>query len=242
MDDTGHSRLLVPMDLFGNNEPLEIDLVYADATHHENIFKTALYRKDARLSLHKDLARIVVSVARDLHDHHGYTLILNDGLRTTDAEEIAMSTDIIKKNPQWLSGPNVLFSKPGTGAHPRGVAIDVSVVKSNGDMLDMGTVFDEMTSQSARDCADFSKGILESRKILEQSFLTQAEKLNLPMLPLPSEWWDFRFPRSYYQDMPALSDRDVPPPLRMVATQQQNHTHEWTSRFDNLVKEVLNSL
>lgn len=232
---------LVPMDLF-RNEPIKIDIVYADAAHPQNIFKTALYRKDARLTLHKDLARIVVAVARDLYARDNSILLLKDGLRTIEGQTLMNDTQIVKDNPQWVREPGRLISPPGVGAHPRGMAIDVSLETKEGTLVDMGTVFDEMTEASARDYQGFDPHILQNRTILEEFFMKQAARLNLPMLPLPSEWWDFRFPRSHYEQWAPLSDADLPPALKMIAPQQEDHIGEWASRFDKNAQEVLNSL
>lgn len=241
MGDKVPASDLVPMDRF-KAEPIKVDLVYASKNHPENIFKAELYHPSAHLSLHKDLAKIVIGAARTLYTNHQYILVLKDGLRTVDAEILATQTDAYQKNPQWREGPNVLLSKPGTGAHPRGMAIDVSLETIDGSPVDMGTVFDEMTEQSARDYAGFSSDTLERRAILETAFLEQAARLQLPLLPLPAEWWDFRFPRSYYEQWLPLYDTDVPPPLKMVAPQQEYHSNEWAECFDKNVKDVLNSL
>ena len=241
MANATYTRDLVPMDLF-ENEPLRIDLVYAEASHSENIFGCALYHRTARLSLHQDLARVVIAAARALHDSHGYTLILKDGLRPVEAQKSMGETPVVQDNPHWLEEPNRLISPPGAGGHPRGMAVDVAVADMLGNALDMGTVFDEMTAQSAREYVGFNDDILKNRQYLEQAFVAAAERLNLPILPLPSEWWDFRFPRSHYQDYPALSDHDLPPPLRMIAPQHNNDGDEWYACFDKLSKQVLNSL
>lgn len=241
MPDKVAATDLVPMDLF-RGEPFKIDIVYAAAAHTQNIFNTALYHKKSRLSLHRELARIVIAVARELHKQHNYVLVLKDGLRPVEAQARMGQTKIVQDNPHWLEEPNRLVSPPGAGAHPRGMAIDVSLEKQDGHTIDMGTMFDEMTDQSARDYRNFSDAILDNRRILEDSFVSQAQRLNLPMLPLPSEWWDFRFPRAYYEQWAPLSEADLPPPLRMIAPQQENHTDEWSRRFDKTAKEVLNSV
>ncbi len=200
---------LVPMNVF-ENEPIKIDLVYADADHPQNIFKIAAYDKTMRLFLHKDLARIVLLVARALRKNHGWTLILKDGLRPVEAQQRLMETDIVRANPHWLQEPRLL-SGPGQGAHPRGMAVDVSCEDKSGNQIDMGTQFDEMTTQSARAYDGFSPDILKNRKILEDAFIDAAQKLSLPMLPLPSEWWDFRFPASYSGTFAPLSEKDLKP-------------------------------
>lgn len=232
---------LIPMDLFTSAEPIKIDLVYAKKDHPDNIFKEAIYSSEARLSLHLDMARIVISTARQLQSKHGYTLVLLDGLRTTDSETAAMQTAVIKQHPEWQEGPNVLFSKPGTGAHPRGMAIDVAVIGNDGLPIDMGTRFDHMSIESARSYQGFPAAVLNNRKILEDIFVHEAGRLGLPMLPLPAEWWDFRFPRIYYERWAPLADKDLPDPLKM-RTAPSNHTGEWQERFDKSAKDVLNSL
>ncbi len=224
---------LVPMDIFGN-EPIAIDLVYADAAHPENIFGTAVYAKDARLILHRDLARLVLLTARLLHARHGWTLVLKDGLRPVEAQAALMETAIVKRNPQWLQEPRLL-SGPGQGAHPRAMAIDVSVRN-----VGMGTVFDAMVAESARNYTGFDAAILHNRKKLEGGFADAAAALGLPLLALPSEWWDFRFPASHHGDFAPLSDADLPPPLRMCAASAPDAA--WDAHFDGLAKSLPLSL
>lgn len=231
---------IIPMDLFvAMGEPIAIDLVYADGGHPENIFETALYHKDARLSLHADLAAIVLLAARTLHDNHGWTLILKDGLRPIEAQEAMGKTDIVLQNPQWLEEPRML-SGPGQGGHPRGLAIDVAAVGSDGVPVDMGTVFDTMTAQSARAYSDFAPAILQNRKTLESAMVEAAIKRSLPLLPIPSEWWDFRFPATYQAGFPALSDADLPGPLRMLREPETDTKWEESARA--LAKTILQSL
>lgn len=224
---------LVPMDIFGD-EPLSIDLVYANAAHPENIFGRAVYAQGARLILHRDLARIVLLTARLLHTRHGWTLVLKDGLRPVEAQAALMETDIVKRNPHWLQEPRLL-SGPGQGAHPRGMAIDVSVKG-----VSMGTAFDAMVADSARDYTGFDEGILQNRRQLESGFADAAAKLGLPLLALPSEWWDFRLPATYHTRFSALSDADLPPPLKMCATAAPDA--EWDAHFDGLAKTLPLSL
>lgn len=223
------------MDIFTASEPLKIDLVYADKNHPENIFGINLYDAQARLSLHRNLARVVIKAARALYEKKGWILILKDGLRTLDAQEALMETEIVRSNPHWLEGPDRLLSSPGGGGHPRGMAVDVSV-----EGVDMGTRFDEMTTQSARAYTGFAKTILENRAILETAFVQAAQSLSLPLLPLPSEWWDFRFPASYHQNYAPLREDDLPGPLKTMS--RPIHGDDDAAHFDRLAKEVLNSL
>lgn len=193
-----------------------VDLVYANASHPENIFKTDLYHPDARLVLHENLARIVLLAARTLYKSHQWRLVLKDGLRPVDAQAAMAQTDIVKANPQWLIEPRML-SSAGQGGHPRAMAVDLSAIDKNDKPVDMGTAFDTMTPESARDYTGFDAGILENRRTLERTMVEAAQTLNLPLLPLPNEWWDFRFPAASYKDIPPLSDAALPGPLKMCA-------------------------
>lgn len=233
-------KTLVPMDLFTGSEPLKTDLVYARSEHPENIFGITAYEPHARMILHEDLARIVILAARLLRQRHGWTIVLKDGLRPVEAQARLINTHIVRQNPHWLEEPGRLLSSPGQGAHPRGMAIDVSAVHPDESPVDMGTVFDTMVPASARNHTDLPPAILEDRWRLEQGFVDAAQALSLPILPLPSEWWDFRFPADHYKGFPALSDADLPPPLKMCTPHKPDA--DWDSHFEQLAKSILLSL
>ncbi len=196
--------------------PLIIDLVYADGTHAENIFREAVYRADAPFILHKDLAKITLSAAKILHERHGWTLVLKDGLRTVEAQERLAQTPVARAHPEWMREPGRLLSPPGAGAHPRGMAVDACALDDHGQPVDMGTTFDTMTAQSARSYTGFAESILKNRHNLETGFTDAAAIHGMEIFPLPSEWWDFRFTRGHYSRFTPLSDADLPPHLRMT--------------------------
>lgn len=221
------------MDIFPD-EPFAIDIVYADAAHPENIFAAAVYHKDARLVLHKDLARIILTAARKLRADYGWTLVLKDGLRPVEAQAAMMETDIVKRNPHWLGEPRLL-SGPGQGAHPRGMAIDVSV-----EGVDMGTVFDAMVPESARGYMGFSSAVLDNRAKLEKAMMDAAGKHGLPLLPLASEWWDFRLTRDLSERFAPLSDADLPAALKICTRPAPDAA--WNAHFTDLAKSIPLSL
>lgn len=226
---------IVPMDEF-EGEPISIDLVYANPAHPENIFGCAIYDPAARLCLHRDLARVVIITARLLQERHGWVLVLKDGLRPVEAQARMAETDIVQQNPHWMMEPNRLLSGPGQGAHPRGMAIDVSVLDGNGLTVDMGTVFDAMVPESARAYTGFSPDILQNRRFLEEAFLQSAEKRRLPLLALPSEWWDFRLPSDYHKRFAPMHDTDLPAHLKMCTAPAPD------PRTSALAKSILLSL
>lgn len=233
---------LIPMDIFANNEPIAIDVVYARSNHPRNIFDEAIYHSKARLWTEYDMARIVILAARKLHKTQGGKLSLKDCLRTYDAQEAMQHTQIVKDHPEWMEGEFRLLSAPGHGAHPRGMAIDVCAIDKNGNEIDMGTEFDEMTEKSARNYTEFSDEILQNRLMLENAFVESAKELNLEILPLPSEWWDFRFPSKHYAQYEPLHDSDLPPQMRMVSTDGPNISNFSDDHFEKLKNDILNSL
>lgn len=205
---------------FQADHPIEIDLVYARANHPENIFGTAIYAPTARLWLHEDLARITLQAARKLYQTQGWILILKDGLRVTEAQAAMAETAIVKANPHWLQQPNRLLSPPGQGGHPRGMAVDVTARDAAGAAVAFGTAFDHLSpdpqdNPARRDYTDLPDESLANRVLLEQAFCEAAVALDLPLLPLPQEWWDFRLPPEIYNQYAPLSDADLPPEMRL---------------------------
>src|SRR5690606_17236675 len=98
----------------------------------------------------------------------------------------------------WLEEPNRLLSPPGGGAHPRGMAIDMSLQTADGRDVDMGTVFDYLAENAAaehnpahRDYPQMSDEVRTNRAILTKAMIEAARDLGLPLAPLPQEWWDF---------------------------------------------------
>jgi len=220
------SNELIAMDIYADGSdhsvPLAIDLVYSDAAHPENIFETALYRQDARLYLYRPFADIVLRAAALIHERDGSVLVLKDGLRPVEAQQAMQETPIVRANPQWSAdGPDRLLSPPGKGGHPRGMAVDVTIAHPDGMEWDMGTPFDYLTTDpalnpAARDYRDLAPDILANRATLEGAFLQAAAQCGYEILPLPSEWWDFRFPSRVSEQYAPIHNADLPPDMRMI--------------------------
>lgn len=212
---------LVALDDFVGVEPLRVDLVYAKADHPRNIFGTAIYRPDARMWAHKDLARVIVAAARLCFARSGLIFEVKDCLRTVEAQEKMRQTEIVRRNPHWLVEPNRLLSPPGLGAHPRGMAVDVVLLDAQGREVDMGTPFDYLTEDrannpAARSFTNFPAGVLANRRLLESVMVEAGTALGMPIYPLPQEWWDFRFLPDYTRGFAPITDAELPPAQRMT--------------------------
>ena len=229
---------LVPMDIFIGNEPIKIDLVYANENHARNIFDEALYHDSARLWAHRDIAAITLLTARVLNRAHGYTVEIQDCLRTTEAQKAMGETKIVQANPEWLQEPNRMVSPPGHGAHPRGMAIDVGMLDKDDNPVDMGTLFDDMDKKSYRSYDGFPEEILQNRLALENAFMKSAKLLGHDFLPLPSEWWDYRFPAETYRKYGALSDENLPPQMQMTHKIDNGIPDFNDEHFQKLGKEI----
>lgn len=213
---------IVAFDPFCGTFPLLTDIVYANAAHPENHFGQ-IYHKDAILQGHRDLVKIVLLVSYRLYQAHGWTLIVKDCLRPIEAQGLMVETDIVKANPHWLIEPRFL-SSPGQGGHPRGMAVDLDALDATGQAVDFGTAFDHFSSATDKDRnpahrehPDLTNQAGKNRLILTDAMISAAADFNLPMLPLPQEWWDFRFPSSYTNDFEAISDGDLLPHQKMIA-------------------------
>lgn len=201
---------------------LRTDIIYADAAHPLNsTFKEAIYRADAKLWLYRDLAEVVLLAAKQCQDNNGYRFVITDGLRTTDAQQRMMDTNIVRANPHWTAeGPKMLLSKPGGGGHPRAMAVDIYLETLEGKALDMGTVLDHFSTDpddnpAARDYAGFPAAVYANRTFLENLMKETGKSLNVPIFPLPSEWWDFRLMPEFFNAYAPLADADLPPEIRM---------------------------
>lgn len=200
---------------------LRCDLIYADAAHPLNsTFRENIYRRDAKLWLHRALADVTLLAAKNCLAH-GYRFVLTDGLRTTDAQQRMMDTAIVRANPHWTQeGPKMLLSKPGGGGHPRGMAVDIYLETFEGVVLDMGTVLDHFSTDpednpAARDYTGLPAHVYVNRTLLETLMKDAAKALDTPLLPLPSEWWDFRLPPDIFNAYAPLSDADLPAEIKM---------------------------
>ena len=198
---------------------IQINLAYAhDAP--PNIFGK-IYRDDARLWLHKLLAEIVQRAA-GFAARDGFSLLLYDGLRTCDAQAAMGESAIVKANPGWMEEPRLL-SPAGGGAHPRGMAIDLTLIDDAGAILDMGTDFDFLAENSApehnpahRQHPYLSDQVRANRARLDSYMMRASEETGTPLLLLPQEWWDFRLPAEIYEAYAPLSDSDLPDHMRMT--------------------------
>jgi len=197
------------------------DVVYADAAHPDNVFGCALYRRDAQIYLHRRLANIVLEAAARAQDD-GLKLIVKDGLRPMEAQTAMGQSPIAQKHPEWLVEPR-LISPAGAGGHPRGMAVDVTLLDPKTGMeIDMGTPFDCFPEDknagiwpAHREYTDLPQICLDNRARLDGYMMRAAEKCAEKLLALHAEWWDYRFYPEETALYQPLSDLDLPDDMRI---------------------------
>jgi D-alanyl-D-alanine dipeptidase len=145
-------------------------------------------------------------------------------------------TDLVKANPHWLIEPRFL-SSAGQGGHPRGMAIDVGAVDNNNNDIDFGTRFDYFSSSTDvsanmahRLFANHSDDIKQNRVILETALVSAAKDFEMPLYPLPHEWWDFRFTSDYTNKFEPVSDIDLNDGYKMMT----ENIIEASTNFDTM--------
>ncbi|MGE5679993.1 MAG: M15 family metallopeptidase [Bacillota bacterium] len=89
----------------------------------------------------------------------------------------------------WEIMPDENFvANPAKGSrHNRGAAVDLTLIDSTGNELEMGTPYDDFTKKAYRDYTDFPDNIKNNRKILEEAMVRFGFE------PLRSEWWHFDY-------------------------------------------------
>ncbi len=93
--------------------------------------------------------------------------------------------DIQKKMWTIVSNP-IYVANPSKGSiHNRGGAVDISLVDKNGVELNMGTSFDYFGIEASHNNKNFSKEILDNRKLLKKVMLQNNFQ------SFDSEWWHY---------------------------------------------------
>ena len=207
------------MDEHARDFHYRVELAYAQNDNF--LFKEKIYHDSAKLWLHKDLAEIVKTAAKDCFNRYKMRFVLYDGLRTTDAQEAMSKTQAARANPHWMEEPRLL-SPPGVGGHPRGMAIDIGLETLEGTLVDMGTVFDYLAENAhpehnpAHREHNHPSEIMNNRKLLDDPMNRAADKLNRELFLLPQEWWDFRLPPHISNQYAPISENDLPPDMRLL--------------------------
>ncbi|PZR23396.1 MAG: D-alanyl-D-alanine dipeptidase [Flavobacterium psychrophilum] len=154
-------------------------MAYADTANfmHQKIYPCA------RCFLRPEVAE-ALEEANQIAKDKGYTLVIYDCYRPYGYQKVMY--DIVN-DPRYVA-------PPGKGSnHNRGRAIDLSLADENGNLLDMGTPFDDFTEKSHYDADGLSKEARRNRKIL-RNIMKKAG-----FTPYNHEWWHFDYKKQNYE-------------------------------------------
>ncbi|MEJ1975948.1 MAG: D-alanyl-D-alanine dipeptidase [Acetobacteraceae bacterium] len=167
-----------------------LDIRYATA---DNLTGKPIYHRPVALLRHEARDALLAAAARA--KILGLRLKLFDAFRPLDAQWALWKA---LPDPRFVADPN-----DGRGMHPRGVAVDLTLVdRHTGLALDMGTGFDAMTPQSAQAALDLAPEAIRNRTLLLGVMTASGWR------HIASEWWHYELPG---QDaLPLLWAADVP--------------------------------
>jgi len=148
----------------------------------DNFLGRPIYRR-AAVYLHVDAAQRLTA-AITLAAARGLKLLIFDGFRPLEAQRVMFEAF---PDPRFVSDPDAPRSGAGL-AHPRGVAVDLSLADGGGRPLDMGTDFDAMVAASAHDSPAVGEAASANRALLRQIMETSGWDA------YQAEWWHYQLP------------------------------------------------
>ncbi|MGH7564995.1 MAG: M15 family metallopeptidase [Gemmatimonadota bacterium] len=159
------------VDVAELDSDLVLDMRYARA---DNFLGRAVY-DEARCLLVPDAARRLLEAERALRDE-GYRLVVWDCYRPLSVQR-----------EMWEILPDPTYvADPAKGSrHNRGAAVDVGLLRIDGEAVPLPTPHDDFTPRAHRDATDLSAEAIASRERLEGAMVEAG------WIPLPSEWWHF---------------------------------------------------
>ena len=151
-----------------------IDVRYATKN---NFTGQKLYETD-KVYLIKEAAQDLVKANKYLKEKYNLRLKIYDGYRPLSVQK-----------KMWAIMPDDRYvANPAKGSrHNRGCAVDLTLVDSLGNELDMGTLYDDFTEKAHIDYEKLPTDVLKNRKILQEAMT----KFNFT--PMRTEWWHFDY-------------------------------------------------
>ena len=162
------------------------DLRYASANNFAGRvlyqgYDCAWLRREAAAGLARAAAWLAAS-------RPGFRLLVLDALRPHRVQQ-AIWRDVAG------TAAEAYFADPARGSiHSYGMAVDVTLLDSQGRECDMGSGFDEMSPRSHPQlhAEHLALGLLSAAQITERGWLQVAMSRG-GFQPIPTEWWHFDF-------------------------------------------------
>jgi len=144
----------------------------------KNNFTGKVLYPTSKVFLRKIAADSLKRANEYLLKNFGYRLKIFDGYRPLSVQKF-----------MWSVFPDDRYvANPKTGSrHNRGAAVDLTIIDSNENELDMGTPYDDFSEMAHSDFPQLPKEVLRNRKLLSDVMK------KFGFIPLSTEWWHFDF-------------------------------------------------
>jgi D-alanyl-D-alanine dipeptidase len=161
------------IDIISVNPAIVLDIRYAT----ENNFTHQKLYPIAKCMLRREAAESLSAVQKDLR-YRGFGLKVYDGYRPLSIQR-----------KLWEVVPDERYvSNPVKGSrHNRGAAVDLTIIDSLGNELEMPTPYDDFTDKARCDYMQLPKAALKNRALLEEVMTRHG------FVSMSSEWWHFDF-------------------------------------------------
>lgn len=170
---------------------IQVGLMYAGA---DNFVGKKMYHGVTTAWLHPIAAEAVAKAQRELSDlMPGARLLIKDAARPMRVQRAMF--DAVKGTPKakYVANP-----ARGGGLHNYGMAVDITIVDSDGHEVDMGTPVDHLGTEANIDReVDLVKRGVMSENARQNRLLLRRVMKNSGFSTIRTEWWHFnRIPLS----------------------------------------------
>lgn len=159
------------VDIKDYNNDFVLDMKYATS---DNFLNEKVY-DCAKCYLRLKTVKSLINANNDFLEK-GYKIKIFDCYRPLDIQKKMWK---IVSNPEYVADPNK------GSIHNRGGAVDVTLVDSNGNEIDMGTSFDFFGIEASHDYQNLPEEVKNNRKLLKEVMLKNNFK------SFDSEWWHY---------------------------------------------------
>lgn len=149
-----------------------LDLRYATKN---NVTGKVIF-EDNRCFLHKD-ALILLERAITLAKNQGFRFKIFDAYRPQKVQEALWAHS---PNPDYVAPPHL------GSTHTRGIAVDLNLIDTNHNEVDMGTPFDDFTPLSHHGATGLPRNVAANRYLLLGIMMSAGWDL------YQNEWWHYQ--------------------------------------------------
>lgn len=143
----------------------------------ETTIKEPFYNRNLCLLQYDTLQKLIRAI--EVFKRDGYTVVIYDAYRPTSVQQRWF--DVVRVH-KWVANPDIGMG----GIHDRGTAIDMSLIDSEGNELEMPTPMHTFTEASARNSTEMTD---TARANME--YMTRV-MVSCGFTYINSEWWHFQ--------------------------------------------------